>query len=374
MPDTPLKVPTEAVSESINALNAQLPFLEKSFYDNTISEWALSLFIIVGSFLIGKIIYWVFSNVFGALTKKTKNTLDDLIIDLIEEPIVAAIIATGTWFALAKLTFPKGLDDAIRHSYAVVISLLVAWLLVRLFEALYRNVLLPWADKTENDLDDQLMPIFSKGVKMTIWILAVIIGLNNAGYNVGTFIAGLGIGGLALAMAAKDTVANIFGGVTIFTDKPFRMNDRIKVAGHEGTVLEIGVRSTRLKTLAGRVVTMPNSKFSDAPVENVSMEPSRKIVLNLGLTYDTTPEKMKEALETLQSIAAEQKTIEEDIVTSFNGFGDFAMNILFIYYITKGEDIAQTQTDINMAILTQFNEKKLEFAFPTQTIHNIKAN
>ena len=232
--------------------------------------------------------------------------------------------------------------------------------------------MVPWAEKTESDLDDQLLPIIRKGIRSVIWIMAVIIGLNNAGYDVGAMIAGLGIGGLALAMAAKDTIANIFGGFTIFTDKPFKMGDRIQIGGVDGTVVEIGLRSTRIKTLSGRIVTMPNNSFGDSAVENVSSEPCRKIVLNLGLTYNTKPEQIEEAIEILKDIIVKNDSSEENVITSFNGFGDFALNIMFIYYIAKGEDIAQTQTDVNLQILKRFNEKNLEFAFPTQTLYNIE--
>ena len=173
-------------------------------------------------------------------------------------------------------------------------------------------------------------------------------------------------------MAAKDTIANIFGGFMIFMDKPFKLKDRIKIVGVDGTVKEIGLRSTRIQTLEGRLVTIPNMKFTENPVENVSAEPHRKVVLNLGLTYDTTPKKMELALKTLKSIAKKNKNIDEKILLSFNGFGDFAMNILFIYYIKKSSDILETQTKMNTAILTEFNKNKLEFAFPSQTIYTKK--
>lgn len=167
--------------------------------------------------------------------------------------------------------------------------------------------------------------------------MVVVIGLNNAGYDVAALLAGLGIGGLAMAMAAKDTVANIFGGFTIFTDQPFRVGDRIKAAGYDGEVQEIGVRSTRLKTLEGRIVTIPNSQIADSPVENVSCEPSRKVTLNLGLTYDTTPEGMAKAMVILDEINAEHPNTEDNAKVFFNAFGDFAMNIQYIYYITKSQ-------------------------------------
>ncbi|MES9876929.1 MAG: mechanosensitive ion channel family protein [Candidatus Sedimenticola sp. PURPLELP] len=347
--------------------------LTHTYYGNTLQEWLIALSIIVLSALLGRVAYWAFSRIARAFTSRTKSRLDDIIVDMIEEPIVFALIATGIWFGLKTLVLPEGLSVAISHGYEVLVAVLAGWMLARLFDAVYEEYLQPWAAKTESDLDDQLMPILRKGVKMVIWVMAIVIGLNNAGYDVGAVIAGLGIGGLALAMAAKDTVSNVFGGFTIFTDKPFRMKDRVKVAGYDGTIEEIGVRSTRLRTLDGRLVTIPNATFADSAVENVSVEPNRKIVLNLGLTYDTSPEKMKQAMDILRKIGEENENTEEKLVISFNGFGDFAMNIMFIYYIRSGAPIADTQTQMNLAILEQFNANELEFAFPTQTLYNVAA-
>lgn len=345
--------------------------LTQTYYGNTLQSWLIALSIIVLSAVLGRVIYWVFSKFVRLFTSKTKTNLDDIVVDMVEEPAVFVVVVMGVWFALKSLTLPETMTTIIANSYQVVIALLVGWLLSRLFDALYREYMIPLAEKTENDLDDQLMPIISKGVKMIIWVMAIIIGLNNAGYDVAALIAGLGIGGLALAMAAKDTVSNIFGGFTIFADQPFKINDRIKIAGYDGVVTEIGVRSTRLKTLEGRIVTMPNSKFADAPVENISWEPSRKVKLTLGLTYDTTPEKMQLAMDLLSQISVANQQTEEKVTIGFTEFGDFSMNILFIYYICKGEDIMNTQTAINMEILKKFNEAGLEFAFPTQTIYNV---
>jgi MscS family membrane protein len=347
-------------------------FFSQTFYGNSLMAWSISLGIILFSSIIGKVVYWFFSTVVRVFTSKTKTRLDDIIVDMVEEPIVLAIIVTGIWFALSLLVLPDMAASAVSHSYSLILAILAGWMASRLFDALYLEYLVPWAEKTDNDLDDQLMPILRKGIKMIIWILAIIIGLNNAGYDVGALIAGLGIGGLALAMAAKDTVSNVFGGVTIFTDKPFRLKDRIIVSGYDGTVEEIGVRSTRLKTLAGRIVTIPNAKFADAPVENISAEPSRKIVLDLGMTYETTPDQMQDAMDTLKSINDSNDSTEEKTVVAFSGFGDFSLNIKFTYYIKKGEDVAATQSFTNMAILRQFNDKGLEFAFPTQTLYTIQ--
>jgi len=329
--------------------------------------------IIISSVIVGKVIYWMFNNIARRVTSKTDNKLDELIVDMVEEPLLVAIVFSGVWFGLKTLHLPDAVHTFIGNTIQFLIVMIIGWLVVRLLDALYVQYLVPLADKTENDLDDQIMPIVRKGTKLAIWIITLIVGLNNAGYDVAALIAGLGIGGLALAMAAKDTVANFFGGVTIFADKPFKLNDRIKVSGFDGSVKEIGIRSTRLQLLDGRIVTMPNSKFADSPVENISLEPSRKITLDLGLTYDTSSEQMEDAMAKLQQIGDEHPDLEENKVIFFSGFGDFSLNIKFIYYIRKGADVAMVQNAMNLEILRQFNQNRLEFAFPTQTLYNIDA-
>lgn len=343
-------------------------FLAKSFYGNTVFQWLVALSIILAAALVGRALYWVFKNVLRRLTDKTPGKLDDIILDMVEEPIVLAATILGFWLGISRLELSEGMEARVGYVMKGVIILSVAWLVARLVDSLIRAILVPLAEKSENDLDDQLLPILRRGTKTLIWALGIVVALNNAGIEVGPIIAGLGIGGLALAMAAKDTVSNVFGGFTIFTDRPFGLNDRIRFGGFDGSVAEIGLRSTRIKTLAGTQVTVPNAKFADTPVENVSREPSRKVVLNLGLTYDTGPEQMQEAMDTLREIAAGNESLEEDVTIGFNAFGDFAMNVLFVYYIKKDEDIIGTQTAVNMAILTRFNAQGLDFAFPTQTI------
>jgi len=228
-----------------------MQILDKTYYSNTILEWLLALGIMVGAMLAGKVLYWFFSTVARRLTEKTKTKFDDIVIDLVEEPLVAAFVIFGIWFGLRTLNLPDAARAISGNVLQFLVILMVGWMAVRLIDALFREFLTPLAEKTANDLDDQLLPIARKGSKLIVWSLTVIVGLNNAGYDVGALIAGLGIGGLALAMAAKDTVSNVFGGFTIFSDRPFNLNDRVKVVGYDGVIKEIGVRSTRLQTLEG---------------------------------------------------------------------------------------------------------------------------
>ncbi|HJO02366.1 MAG TPA: mechanosensitive ion channel family protein [Acidobacteriota bacterium] len=343
--------------------------LSQTYYGNSINQWATALAIVVGTLVAAKAVYWIFGNVFRRMTRHTTTEIDDRLVDMLDRPVVALVTALGVWVAIRTLTLPDATLALIWNAVQMGMMLAVAWMAARVFDTVIRVALEPMAQETESDLDDQLLPIVRRGGRAAIWALGIIVALNNAGYDVAALIAGLGIGGLALAMAAQDTVKNIFGGFTIFTDRPFSINDWIKAGGFEGTVSEIGLRSTRVQTFAGREVTIPNSTIANSPVENVSREPSRRVKLNLGLTYDTTPEAMQRAMAILRDIVADHADLQaREPVVAFNAFGDFAMNILFQYYILAGADVMETQTRMNLAILERFNAEGLEFAFPTQTI------
>ncbi len=345
-----------------------MDFFSEKFYYNTVGDWLIAAGIILATMIIAKLVYWVLRNIIQKITKKTKATLDDILLESLQQPIVFGMIVFGIWFSLDNLYFPEWIDDIIDKSYFFLIIINFTWIIARVVSAMIEEYIVPIVEKSESDLDDQLLPVVRKTLKILIWSIGVIIALNNVGFNVGAVLAGMGIGGLALAMAAKDTVSNLFGGVMIFTDKPFKIRDRVQIEGYDGVVEEIGIRSTRLRTLAGRVVTIPNAKFTDGIVENVSSEPTRKVVLNLGLTYDTPPEKMELAMKLLKEINDANPRVRENPIISFNAFGDFSLGILFIYYILSGEDNLVVQSEINMEILKQFNANGLDFAFPTQTI------
>ncbi|MFK5855843.1 MAG: mechanosensitive ion channel family protein [Bacteroidota bacterium] len=348
-------------------------FFDKTYYGNTAGSWAIAFVIFIASILLSKIVYYLISKIVKQFTKRTKSKLDDIIIDKLEEPLVFAIIIIGIWYGLKILTLSEWVEGVVGHAFYFVITFNIAWVIVRLLNALVDEYLVPVVEKTETDLDDQLLPIAQKSISISIWVMAFIIGLDNAGYDVTALIAGLGIGSFAFALAAKDSVSHLFGGVVLFTDKPFTINDRIIVQGYDGIVKEVGIRSTRIQTLDGRMVTLPNGSIANDSVINVTAETARKITLDLGLTYDTKPENMQLAMDLLQNISVENSALDESrTVTAFTAFGDFSLNIRYIYFIKKGSDVFGTKTKVNLEILKQFNDKKLEFAFPTQTLYTVK--
>lgn len=348
-------------------------FLDKEFYMNTMGEWLIALGIIAGGLIVAKIVYWIFSKIIKKLTLRTKTRLDDILIDMLEEPVVFGIAILGFYFGVESLNMTEWMNNWTNKIYYILIAINVTWLVARVVDALIQEYLVPLTEKTESDLDDQLIPVVRKLLRSVIWIVGIIVALNNAGYDVGALIAGLGIGGLALAMAAKDSVENIFGGVTVFADKPFTLGDRIKIDGYDGIVEDVGIRKTRIRTLEGRLVTLPNSTFTKNPIENVSAEPSRKVSYQIGLTYDTTGAQIQQGIDILKGILKDyEQQVEDAEWTMFESFGDFALGITFTYKIRKDQDIPQVTTDVNLAVLNRFNEAGLEMAFPTQTIYTIE--
>ena len=346
-----------------------MEFLDQEFYGNSLYNWLISLGILIGSFILVKILYWIFSNIFKRITSKTKTNIDDVLLDKLEKPLTYLVLIGGYWIAIHFLKFNDTISSVLENVAYLALVLDITTIFSRIFDALISEVIMPLSEKSESSFDNQLIPVIQKGVRSIIWVLGIIIGLDNIGFDITAMIAGLGIGGLALALAAQDSVKNIFAGIMIFLDKPFRLNDRIQINGHDGSVEEVGLRSTRIRTLEGRIVTIPNCTFTDNSVINVTSQPALKVKLNLGLTYDTNEEQMQNAINILEEIVKDQPQIKDDFAAGFNGFGDFSLNILFIYYVKPEGHWLDTQTLVNKEILRRFNKEGLEFAFPTQTIY-----
>ena len=362
-------VPKVIDEKAVQGIAQYFPtFMQEEFFGNTLAHWIIAAAGILLSIITAKIIYWIISNVVKKFTAKTKTNLDDLLIEKLEGPVAFAIGLFGIWISTDILHFGAGFEKFLHVIFYIATLVNIAWSSTRLIDALIDEYIVPLTEKSSSDLDDQILPIVRKALKITVWIIAIIIGLSNAGYDVGALITGLGIGGLAFALAAQDSMKNLFGGITIFTDKPFKIKDRIIVSGTEGVVEEIGIRSTRLRTLMGRKVTIPNSIFSNTGIENVTSEPLFKVVINLGLTYDTGYEKMKLAMDTLKEIAEKNEGVEKNYVINFNKFLDSALNIEFSYFIKKEKLPPVVQTEMNLEIMRLFEEKGLTFAYPTRTI------
>lgn len=224
----------------------------------------------------------------------------------------------------------------------------------------------------DSKLDNQLVPLFRKGLKILIIVVGAIFILQNLNVDVTSLLAGVTIGGLAFSFAAKDTVANLFGSITIFADKPFVVGDWIKAANIEGIVEQVGFRSTRVRTFYNSLVSVPNSKFTDSVVDNMGARRYRRTATELGLIYDTSPEQIEAFCNGVRAIIkAHPMTRKDYYEVSFNGYGDFALKILLYYFIEapNWSNELRCRHEIYLDILRLAKRMNVTFAFPTQTLH-----
>lgn len=342
--------------------------LENELWGNTIENWGISILIILGAIIIVKLLSLLGKKVIKPFVTGTDNHLDDVIFYSLEAPVKFAIILLGIWIAIHRLVYPDSFVKVVDNAYSILIVLDITWFFGRLFSSLLQVY---WG-KQSNGQANKMMPIIKRTILVIVWLIGIVMALSNVGVNISALLGTLGIGGIAFALAAQDTVKNVFGAFTILTDKPFSIGDTIRVDSYEGTVVDVGVRSTKIMNYDKRIITFPNYKITDTSIVNISSEPMRRVVLNLGLTYDTTSEKMKEALELLKSIPKRVENVSSnpsDIVAVFTEYSDSALVIMYIYFIEKQGDILGVTSNMNMEILTAFNKAGLNLAFPTRTVY-----
>ncbi len=334
--------------------------MNKTFYGNTILQWMTAFAIIIGAIILGKCLYWLIGKTVKKLAAKTKTRLDDILVDMLEEPCVFAIIIFGTWHGIKFLNL-SGVETTIDKAFQGLIIVNAAWLLTRLFDALVEEYLVPFVEQTESDLDDQLVPVIRKSIKLSVWTIAIIMALDNAGYDVFSILAGLGIGGLAFALAAQETVGNFFGSIAIFVDKPFKVGDRIQVRGHDGVVTAIGLRSTRIKSrYEGRIITIPNSMVAKADIVNVDTENGRQVFSVYRLTPDMNDKQISAAMDLLKHIAKTDNDTQEKVVTGFFAITEYSRDIMLLYWVKPDASNLKTRTRINLEIVRQFEANTIE--------------
>jgi MscS family membrane protein len=325
--------------------------------------------IIIASILVGKAISFIFANALTKIAKKSRSTFDDFLIAALKKPITVFTILAGMYFAFGFLTLEESTRHLANRGFEIAVIIYSAWLATKATDSFIQKVLKPLAKKTDSRLDNQLLPIFSKSVKVVIWIMAGIIIIRSFGYDITAILAGLGIGGLAFAFAAQRTIADIFGGISILFSKPFVIGDTIETGRVMGKVEEIDLRNTKIRDSDGRIVTVPNSTISSEEIKNITSEPTRKITANLGLTYDTSTEKIKQAMKIITKVVNSTESCKPEPQIYFSEFRDSSVNLLVMYHVADKDNWQQVRHEVNMKIKSEFDKAGIEFAHPAQTLH-----
>lgn len=337
-------------------------FFQRTYYGNTVDNWLTTFLLIFGAVILGRTLYWILSRSLRAVTQRNRFRLDDVLLDAIQEPVILLITLAAIRFIIRRLSLDPRLLGVVDGTLGMGYALIAAWLITRLYDAIHVAYLKPWVDRTSGAFDDQILPLIRRGIRVIVWVLAIIIGLNNAGYDVGTVLAGLGIGGLAVALAAQDTVSNVFGGITIFAQKPFLIGDLIEFEGKQYTVKEIGWRATIVQDWnTGYRVTIPNSKFTSGIIANVSAEKGYWFVQTIRLAADLGAAHIEQALQDMRDAVCCHPSIDGHKVR-FEGFTDNALSFLVLFHVSSFDERWQVITDANLDVLRRFEAHGIRLA------------
>jgi len=339
-----------------------MPFLRNS---PTEYFWALGVF--VSSLVFLRIFKYVIVKNLKKLAKNTKSRLDDWLIDMLDVHWPFYVFLS-IYFAVQWIIIPDFIDKAINY----ILIFIAVYYVINGFQKIIEHSTARMIEKKKerSEQDAHMIHLMSKFIKISLWIIAILFVLSNFGINVSTLIAGLGIGGIAIAFALQSVLADIFASFSIYLDKPFIVGDFIIVGTDMGTVEKIGIKTTRIKTLQGQELIVSNKELTETRVNNYKKMERRRIVFKFGVTYNTPSTKLKKIPTVIGDIFKKIKLAELDRA-HWKNFGDSSLEFEIVYYVNTAEylDYMNIQQEVNLAIKNRFEKMKIEMAYPTQTLY-----
>lgn len=333
-------------------------------------QYVASLIYILMAFVVSKGLDYFARVYFKRWTERTRTQLDDLLLAILKGPVKIVSFVVLLHLGLHVFQWPEVIELFLSKVLIVVVACSITYMVVKVIDVLLAFWKRRSEGETDRAFDEQLFPVIRRALQVFVIVVAVLLTSQNLGLNITSLIASLSIGGLALGLAAQDTLGNMFGAVSVFMDKPFRIGDRVQLNGMDGTVEEIGLRSTRIRNLDGHLITVPNKTMGSATITNVTRRPNIKTVMNIGITYDTSTEKVKEAIGILEEIYRKHP-MTFDVIISFNQFAESALNIQVVHWwnSTVQKDYLKGMQEMNLAVKERFDAARIGFAFPSRTLY-----
>lgn len=349
----------------------RLPWLQTPVLGNPLHRYLAFLIFIVLSFYAAKLLDWIVLTQLRHWARQTRTRFDDILLELLHGPIKVITFVILLHIGLHVFEWPDWAADFVSNGLKIVVACSLTYLALKLVD-LSMSV---WqrrieAAQQEAVLDLHLLPMLRKTFKIVVVIVAVLVTSQNLGMNATGLLASLSIGGLAVGLAAQDMLANLFGAVAIFADKPFRIGDRIQLDSIDGTVEAIGLRSTRVRNLNGHLVAIPNKTMASASIINVSKRPNIKTVMNLGITLATPAHRVERAMAIIREVYGRHpKTV--DLVVGFDKFEASAMNLLVIHWwdSTNFKEYIEGFQHLNLELKRRLDAEDIRLAMPSQTIY-----
>ncbi len=339
---------------------------------NTVWQYTVFLLTVLGFLIFWRISLFLLSRSADRFSRKGRK-LAGLTVKGLSRSSLFFCIVIGLRVGIIHLLMSESIASVFQTAIAILFVLAVGRLGYAMVDVVDSRMC-DLAANQKSSVSDMLAFLVSRMLKITIVILILLQAVTVfIGKPLTSVIAGLGIGGLAFALAAQDTLKNFFGSLALFTDKPFQIGERVVVDGHDGPVEDVGLRSTRIRTLDGHLVTIPNGELARMTIQNIGKRPYIRRLFNIGITYDTPPEKVEKALEIIKNILKDHEGMDPEFPPRvfFNEFNSDSLNILVIYWYHPPDywNFMQFSQKVNFEILNQFNSEGIDFAFPTQTLH-----
>ena len=368
-----------------------IEFLEQIFFGNSLRNYLYFSSILLFGLLFKRVFSKLLNRLMFLLFKRIEpGTEPKVFIEMLLKPVEFLIILIVIYLSINQLDYPlnevifrrTSLVDNVPTLYELkvvqVVDKLILllfiisafWILLRIIDFI-AHVFKYKALFSLSKSDDQMVPFIKELSKIITVIFAFFVILGTVfNLNVATIIAGLGIGGIAVALAAQDSLQNLLGSFTIFADKPFLVGDLVRIDKFEGTVEKVGFRSTVIRTLDKTLVIIPNKKMVDSPLENLSLRNLRRVKFKIGLRYDTSAEVIRKICEEVQKVVNDHPVTNEDTLVTFDSFGDSILNIQVLYFISIVDynDYMHIRQDLNYKIMAIVKVNGADFAFPSQTV------
>ncbi len=357
-------------------------FLLKEILGNTLLDYSWFFGAILLAIIFKKLISKYLSGLlFKIIGKKGAEVGVERFDELLSKPIGLCIMLSIIYLGSSHIQYPPewnlgseneiGLKMLISKGFSLIFIYSIFWILFKMIDFV-GLILLKKAELTENKMDDQLIPFIIEIGKIFICIFGVFIIMGSIfNVNIAALATGLGIGGIALAMASKESLENLLGSFTIFFDQPFTVGDVVIVGTVTGTVEKVGFRSTRIRTFDKSLVTVPNKKMIDAELDNLGLRSVRRVKFNIGLTYETSTDQIKAIVTDIQEMINKHEKTNQEGKVRFQEFGSSSLDIMVMYFVDspKWEDLINVKQDVNYKIMEIVKKNNSDFAFPSTTVY-----
>jgi len=341
-------------------------FLNQSYFGNTIEAYLIALGVLIGGIILIKIFKTIILYRLKKWADKTETTLDDLLIKSVEKSLIPLLYFGVFYAAITSLTFTTRVSKIIE-----IASLFITTFFVVRFIASSILITLTYFIKRQERGEEKARQLRGMTVLINIfvWVIGIVFLMDNLGFDISAVIAGLGIGGIAIALAAQTILGDLFSYFVIFFDRPFEVGDFIVVQDKVGTVEYTGIKTTRVRALSGEQLVFSNTDLTNSRIHNFKKMERRRVVFKLGVIYQTTAEQLAQISEFVKEIIEKQPDTVFDR-GHFATYGDFSLNFEFVYYIIGADYVKymDTQQKINLEVYREFEKRGLEFAYPTQTL------